>query len=218
MSRQFFRSLSGACLAVVLSLGLAACQTTGAGVENAAGKKTTYQDSSKTGPVSGVGIEGQDIIAMSDQMMRDMLLTPQLGNAAVPPRVIIDAKHFTNESSQRINKNLIADRLRVGLARAAAGRMQFVGREYADVVEQERQLKRDGKVDVATAGLARAQAGSDYRLVGRIASLDSRDGSSGLQQRYTQITFEMIDLESGLLVWTNIYDFTKAAADSVVYR
>ena len=39
-----------------------------------------------------------------------------------------------------------------------------------------------------------------------------------MQQRFTQITFEMVDLESGILIWTNIYDFTKAAADSVTYR
>ena len=198
------------------ALIVSGCQTTG--VENAAGRATTYQSSTQRGPVSGIGIEGQDVIAMADQMMRDMLTSPRLATAAVPPRVIIDAEHFTNESSQRINKNLIADRLRVGLARAAAGRMQFVGREYADVVDRERQLKRDGILDVATTGLTRAQAGSDYRLVGRIATLDSRDGRSGLLQRYTQITFEMIDLESGVLVWTNIYEFTKAAADSVVYR
>lgn len=201
---------------LLLAATLSACQTTG--VKNEAGVQTTYQDSTKPGPATGIGIEGQDIIAMADAMMRDMMLSPQLANAAVPPRVIIDAKHFTNESAQRINKNLIADRLRVGLLRAARGRMQFVGREYADVVAKERELKRSGTVDVATTGQALAQAGSDYRLVGRIASLDSRDTSTGMQQRFTQITFEMVDLESGILIWTNIYDFTKAAADSVTYR
>lgn len=205
-----------AALTVFACLVAAACQTTG--VKNEAGKQTVYQDSSKPGPATGIGIEGQDIIAMADVMMRDMMLSPQLAGATVPPRVIIDAKHFTNESSQRINKNLIADRLRVALARASAGRMQFVGREYADIVAKERELKRSGVVDVATTGRTRAQAGSDYRLVGRIAALDSRDASTGIQQRFTQITFEMIDLESGILVWTNIYDFTKAAADSVSYR
>lgn len=205
------------CIALLsVAAALSGCQTTG--VKNEAGSPSVYQDSSKAGPTTGIGIEGQDIIAMSDVMMRDMLLTPQLANAAVPPRVIIDAKHFSNESTQRLNKNLIADRLRVGLARAARGRMQFVGREYADVVAKERELKRTGTVDVATTGQTLAQAGSDYRLVGRIATLDSRDASTGMQQRYTQITFEMIDLESGILVWTNIYDFTKAAADSVTYR
>jgi hypothetical protein len=50
-----------------------------------------------------------------------------------------------------------------------------------------------------------------------MATLDSRDGS-GMIQRYTQITFEMIDLETGEIVWTGLYEMGRAAADDVVYR
>ena len=167
----------------VMALMLAGCAGDG-GVHNEGGSATTYRDSSQRGPVSGVGIEGQDIVAMTDAMMRDLLQVPLLAAAATPPRVIIDAAHFTNDSSQRIDRNLIADRLRVGLARAAVTR----------------------------------QAGADYRLVGRISTLDSRDNTTGMTQRCTQIVFDMIDLETGLSIWTNLYSFTKAAADSVVYR
>ena len=69
----------------------------GRGVHN--GGATTYRDSSQRGPVSGVGIEGQDIVAMTDAMMRDLLQVPLLAAAATPLRVIIDAAHFTNDSS-----------------------------------------------------------------------------------------------------------------------
>ena len=95
---------------------------------NEGGSATTYRDSSQRGPVSGVGIEGQDIVAMTDAMMRDLLQVPLLAAAATPPRVINDAAHFRNDRSQRIDRNLIADRLRMGLARAAKGRLAFVGR------------------------------------------------------------------------------------------
>ena len=132
--------------------------------------------------------------------------------------MIIDAAHFTNDSSQRIDRNLIADRLRVGLAHAAKGRLAFVGREHRQVVAAERDLKRSGQVDRATRAAVTRQAGADYRLVGRISTLDSRDNTTGMTQRFTQIVFDMIDLETGLSIWTNLYSFTKAAADSVVYR
>ena len=65
---------------------------------------------------------------MNDAMMRDLLQVPLLAAAATPPRVIKDAGHFRNDRSQRIDRNLIADRLRIGLARAAKGRLAFVGR------------------------------------------------------------------------------------------
>src|SRR4051812_46937221 len=67
------------------------------------------------GPIRGVGIEGRDIISMSDQMMRDMLASRRLlqkGRDGHAPRVIIDAGSFTNDSSQPINRNMITDRLR----------------------------------------------------------------------------------------------------------
>jgi len=134
------------------------------------------------------------------------------------PRVIVDAQHFANDSTQPINRNLITDRLRVSLNRAAAGRMTFVGRQYAGAVEEERRIKRDGVTDMGTRGLTRAALGADFRLGGRIATLDQRSGRSGLLQRYTQITFEMFDLESGEIVWSGMYEFARAAGDDVVYR
>lgn len=170
------------------------------------------------GPVGGVGIEGSDIISMTDQMMRDMLGNAQLAGRARPPRVIVDAQFFKNESMQPINKSIITDRLRVGLNRASNGRMVFVGREYADMVQQERDLKHGGVVDVGTTGLTKAPAGADFRLGGRISSLDARNAKTGLQQRYNQIIFEMVDLETGVLVWSGMYEFARSAADDVVYR
>jgi hypothetical protein len=196
-------------------MAVSGCQTTG--VENTAGTATTYQDTDSRGAVSGVGIESQDIVSMTDKMVRDMLTNRQLADAETTPRVIIDAQHFNNKSSQRIDKDLIVNRLLVNLQRAAQGRMGFVGRQYADVVEKERELKRDGQVDSGTAGLTKAAAGADYRLVGTISSLDART-SSGATERYNQITFKMLDLEYGTLVWTGIYEFKKAAQDDVVYR
>jgi len=174
-------------------------------------------DPTVRGPVSGVGIESQDIISMTDEMMRDMLASPVLSARTKPPRVIIDDALFRNDSSQPINKKLIVNKLRVNLARAAHGRMRFVGREFADAVAQERNLKREGVTDVGTTGLTKAQSGVDYRLVGTIATLDSSN-RKGLEQRYTQITFEMIDMENGELVWSNSYEISRAAADDVLYR
>jgi penicillin-binding protein activator len=155
---------------------------------------------------------------MADRMMRDMLQSPVLTNTVQPPQVIIDSEYFYNESSQRLNKNAIIDRLRVGLANAARGRVVFVARHNADMVEQERKLKRSGRVDVATTGLTRAAAGGDYRLSGRITSADAVNVRTGIAQRFSQIIFELVDLERGTIAWSGIYDFNRAAADDVVYR
>lgn len=208
------RRLVSCVAAVGLAVGLSACQS----VQNAAGTPTTYTDPGSVGPVRGVGIESQDIVSMTDEMMRDMLTEPRLANAAVPPNVIIDAEYLVNESSSRINKNSITDRLRVNLNRSSRGRMLFVGRQYADMVQKERELKRAGVTDTATLPAARAQKGGDYRLGGRITSLDARDPRTGMIQRYNQIVFEMVDLETAQIVWSGIYEISKAAQDDIIYR
>lgn len=175
-------------------------------------------DAGMAGPVQGVGIESRDLLAMADQMVRDILATPVLAARKVPPRVIIDSRYFTNESSQRINQNLITDRLRTSLNRASEGRMVFLARQNAAMIEEERALKREGVTDSGTAGLTQAQFGADYRLTGNIASQDARNARTGQVQRFTQINFELVDLESGAIVWSNSYDVARAATDDVTYR
>jgi hypothetical protein len=177
-----------------------------------------YAAPDSPGQVRGVGAESQDIVSMADQMVRDMLTIPQLLNAKVPPRVVIDPKYFRNESAEIIDKALITDRIRVGLNRAAAGRVMFIGREYIEAIQDERALKDEGQVDTGTTGRTRASAGVDYRLVGRIGTRDAVDPQSGARSRYSQYTFELLDMEYGTIVWSNIYEFKKEARDDVVYR
>lgn len=186
--------------------------------QNKRGHGAVDLDPTVKGPVSGIGVESHDVVTMADRMVRDMLGNEVLANRKVPPRVILDSAYFTNESLQRINKNLITDRLRVGLNRASQGRMTFIARQNAAMIEEERALKREGVTDVGTTGLTRAQFGADFRLTGNIASADSRDNRTGTMQRFTQITFELVDLESGAIVWSNGYDIARAATDDVVYR
>lgn len=177
-----------------------------------------YSTPDSPGAVRGVGTESQDIVSMSDQMMRDMLTIPELMNASPAPRIIIDSQYFRNESSEIIDKALITDRIRVHLSRAARGRMRFVGREFIEATEMERDLKDQGRVDVGTTGRTRATAGADYRLVGRIGTRDAVDPRTGMKERYSVYTFELLDLEYGELIWSNLYEFKKATQDNVVYR
>lgn len=206
-----------AALVLAASMMIAGCATA---PQNAAGIAPATVDPAKGGPIRGVGIEGHDIISMSDEMMRDMIASGRLTQTqqGKSPRVIIDAQYFANDSTQPINRNIITDRLRVSLNRAAAGRMAFVGRQYAQAVEVERQLKRSGTTDVGTTGMTKATMGADYRLGGRINSLDQKSSRTGLVSRYTQITFEMFDMESSEIVWSGIYEFERVAADDVIYR
>ncbi|HEY8607795.1 MAG TPA: penicillin-binding protein activator LpoB [Noviherbaspirillum sp.] len=196
---------------------LTGCATTN--LDNSAGRKTVYQDvATRSDKVAGVGIESQDVVSMTDTMIRDILSTPQIARRATPPRIIIDSAYFTNDSSSRINKNSITDRLRVELNRASQGRLIFVARHYGNMVENEREAKRSGQADAGTIRATKAQAGGDFRLGGRITSLDAASKTTGDVSRYHQITFELIDLEYGTIVWSGLHEFKKEARDDILYR
>ncbi len=202
----------------LLALLMTGCATYRTHVDDTAGRPTVYEDTSSPGALAGVGVESQDIVSMTDKMMRDMLATPALVGRSVPPRVIIDDSNFHNESASIINKKLITERLMVSLNRAAAGRLVFIERQAAEMVETERTLKRQGIVSEGTLGSTRATAGADYSLTGRIMSQSSVSGSTGLTSRYHEISFKMVDLETGVVVWSGMYEFKKTAQDDVVYR
>jgi hypothetical protein len=198
-------------------LGLTACSTPN--LDNSAGRRTVYQDVATTSNnVAGVGIESQDIVSMTDRMVRDILATPSIAGRATPPRIVIDADYFANESSSRINKNQITDRLRVELTRAAQGRLVFPARHYGDMVSRERDAKRNGEYDGGTIRATKAKAGADFRLGGRITSMDAMSKSTGTVSRSHQIVFELVDQEYETIVWSGMYEFRKEAQDDVLYR
>ena len=161
-------------------------------------------------------MESQDIVSMCDKMMRDMMANPLLVSSSDPRRVIVDSAYFSNESSNQINVNLLTDRLRTGLLQSANGRMIFVGRHYADMVEHERTLKQQGVVDGGTNTRTASPMGGDYRMGGRITSLDTYGATK--DSRFTQVVFEMVDLQTGAIVWGGQYSFKKTAEPDVFYR
>lgn len=203
-------------LGILVSLVVGCTSTTR--VPNEPGRRTFYNDPSTPAGVTGVGIESQDIVSVTDEMVRDILATPAVAGHSTPPRVVVDAYYFRNESSSTVNKNLFTDLLRTELNRAATGRLVFLAREHAGMTEKERALEEEGVVTGGTQGATKPAYGYDYRLGGRIASLDVIDPKTGLTSRYHQITFELVERGSGVIAWSKTCRFKKTARDDDVYR
>ncbi|KZX83780.1 penicillin-binding protein activator LpoB, partial [Alcanivorax sp. HI0011] len=135
-----------------------------------------------------------------------------------PPRVLIDMDGFKNESTSVINLNMLAKRLQIELTRAANGRMVFVNRQNLAAIQKEREIKREGLVDGGTIRKTQATAGVDYQMFATITSQDAIDRQSQMRQRYHYISFEMVDMELGTLVWGDGFEMSKATQDNVLYR
>ncbi len=182
------------------------------------GRKTHYVSKDQVAPIKGVGADFRDVTSMTDRMVRDMLATPEIAARVKPAKVIIDSEYFTNQSTNRLDKDMITMKLKSQLRRSARGRIRFVSRDRINMVEKERNLKRQGIVDTANNRLAKKTFGADYRLAGRIMTMDQVAASSGTQVRASVFYFEMIDLETGETIWDNTYEFEKVSQDDVIYR
>lgn len=156
---------------------------------------------------AGVGLESQDIDKMTKMMITDILSQSFMQEAIDPPKVVIDSKTLINESSQVINTSLLADRLRVNLMREAKGNLLFVSRENMKSVMEEAQIS--DQVSITKV---------DYRLTGRITSLSSFSNNSGMKSNFVQIAYELIDLKTAVVVWSNLYQVKKVGADDTIYR
>lgn len=207
------------CSLALMVLQLSGCGST-SNESSSVYKSSIYNDPAAVDSkvVQGIGIESQDILAMTDYIMSSIIAEHRIVDRKNAARVVLDSKYFINESSSRINKNLLTDRLRIQLNEKAGDKLVFVGREYISMIEKERALKRSGTTDAGTIRTTHATAGADFRLTGRISSLDSVNSNTQLTSRYHQIIFELYDLELGTVAWNGIYEFKKTAQDNVLYR
>ena len=211
------RRALGLLLAPAAAALLPGCASRPAAPPPAPAAAVTYRDVGSTGMVAGVGTESQDIVAVTDRMVRDILASPFMAGLSRPPVILIDRERFEVEANQRINKSLIIERLRINLQRAAGGRLLFVSRVAAADVATERDLKERGITDAGTRNLGDKVAGPDFRLYSRMDTQDKRDGR-GTVERYTLFSFDLVDQQRSLSVWANTYEFQKAGRDDVVYR
>lgn len=200
---------------MVICLMISGCTTVD--VKNQAGEPSKYIDYTAANKSSSVGIESNDIVAVSEKMIRSMLANPMLTGRSISPRIQLDEALIRNKGTTRINKELITNRMRINLNRAANGRLIFVSRENIVAVEKERAMKSGGIVDGGTIRSTAATAGVDFRLVGTISG-QTGIHSGDVVSKYHQITFEMIDMELGTVVWGDIYEFKKTAIDDAAYR
>jgi hypothetical protein len=141
---------SSSCYAALATLALAGLISgcASSGVRNASGIPVTQMRPDDQGFVAGTGIESQDLVAVTDKMVRSILGIPQIANAQGVPCILLDP--VINESRFPINKNMFLTRIRTELVNKAQGKVSFLARDRMAALEKERQLR--GQRHICAAG------------------------------------------------------------------
>jgi penicillin-binding protein activator len=189
----------------LLTLLVAAC----------AGTRDTRVNPDAPDTVTGTGLQSQDIRTMVDRMAAALKADGILAPSRDGERVSFFITELRNDSSDVIDKQLILRDLRTELFRAFGRSVRILDRspEANDLVDAERRMKERGEVSGA---VTQKRGGSDFVLKGVIASRDRQAGK--LRSSYINVTFEMTDLVTGELVWTDKYEMKTESEKSVINR
>lgn len=189
----------------LLGLLLTACGST----------RDTRVDPDAADSVTGTGLQSMDIRTMATRMAADIKEYGILAPSGDGARASFYIYEMVNDSSDTIDKTLILTKLRTNLFKAFRGKVKILDRSPSanDLVDAERRMKERGQVSGENT---RKVAGSDYVLKGTMKSRDRIAGK--LKSSYILVTFELTDLVTSELVWTNDYEMKTESEKSVINR
>lgn len=179
-----------------------------------AGTRDSRVDPDAADTVTGTGLQSMDIRTMAQRMSEDLVADGILSPGKDGERVSFYVTEIRNDSSDVIDKEMILLNLRTELFRSYGRRVRFLDRspEANEIVDAENRMKNRGEV----TGNAGKPAGGDYVLKGVMKSRDRQAGA--LKSSYIVVTFELTDLATGELAWTNNYEMKTESEKSVINR
>ena len=199
-------------LPLTLAALVAGCASSG--VKNPSGIGVTRMNADEQGFVAGTGVESQDLVAVTDKMVRSILAIPQIAQAATPPIIVLDS--VDNHTRFPINKDLFNTRLRSELIKKSGGKVQFLARERMAALEKERNLKREGAVTANSDPKLQEFKGTDYFLTGTLGGISTRTKAG--TSDYILYEFQLIDARTSTIVWGDNAEIKKQGLEDAAYR
>ncbi len=199
-------------LPITVAVAVAGCASSG--VKNPSGVGVTRMNADEQGFVAGTGVESQDLVAVTDKMVRSILAIPQIAQAATPPIIVLDS--VDNHTRFPINKDLFNTRLRSELIKKSGGKVQFLARERMAALEKERNLKREGAVTANSDPKLQEFKGTDYFLTGTLGGISTRTKAG--TSDYILYEFQLIDARTSTIVWGDNAEIKKQGLEDAAYR
>ena len=164
--------------------------------------------------LGGTGIESDDVRTAGRKMAISILEVPEIMKAQGTPRIAL--LPVKNSTRFIINKDILTQKIRIELNKNATGKVRFlVSRdgENMEAVLKERKAKRDS---LATSSKEGDIAGADFFLTGELTGISK--GSEGSRSDYVLMSFQLIDTETGEIIWEDSYEFKKVGSAGVAYQ
>jgi uncharacterized protein (TIGR02722 family) len=191
---------------IALAALLLAALTTGC-----AGRQSVrYTDPSRVETVSA-DWGRTDIQMVAERMVSSLVRHPVISGGQRP---VVQVSRLRNKTHEHIDTKLITDKIRTALIKTGMVRFTAVSDANAEILENLDYQSTSGIVDPRTAKGVGKQIGTDYLLHGEIGSIVKRGGRQS--DVYYKMTLNLVDVETGIIEWTDEEEITKEGMRSLV--
>ncbi len=141
---------------------------------------------------------------IADTMVNSLVDSRVIRDFKKPPVVLVTL--VKNRSQEHIDMKSLTDKVRVALVKS--GRFRFTDKEVRAEIAEEVEFQSDsGYVDPDTARKKGKQIGAQFFLTGEITDRVQEVGKE--KYVYYKCTFNLVNIDSGILDWTDEKEIRK---------
>jgi hypothetical protein len=187
-----------------LSVALVAL-TVGALLTGCGASRVAYGDPTAVETVT-VDWGSTDIQAVADRMVGSLVRHPVIANGSRP---VVQVSTMKNKTTEHIDTKNITDKVRTALIKTGMVRFSAVSDANPEMLENLDYQTNSGVVSKKTAKGVGKQVGADYLLYGEVDSIVKKAG--GTTDVYYRLTLNLVNVETGLIEWSDEKEIRKQA-------
>ena len=195
-------------LFVLATLGLTACSSIG------------YDDAKKVETVN-MKFGSTDLQSMADAMVQSLLSSPNLqyidhSGKGDDKRVVLLTGNVNNRTSEHIDTSSITDSIRTALLKSGRIRLAATNQGQDELGTQVRFQMESGRVDPNLIRQFGKQIGADAVMYGNLRSIEKskdrnlEDGGRKTDDVYYKFTLEVVNIETGEVIWIDEKELRKS--------
>ncbi len=159
----------------------------------------------------------QDLRKLSESIAAKIAGEPQF--AEQPGSLVMIIYGIQNRTTTFVDTQAMADRMRILLREKSGSKFQFVNESRRQELLKEQGYQAQQATDESRVAIGR-QLGARYMLTGSLVEMQKRTGRqvrvSKTELMYYQLTVEITDLETGIIVWDTQEEFARTAREPLI--
>ena len=190
-------------LASITALVLAGCQTTS---PTTGTPGVSYGDAKAVETVT-TDLGSTDIQMISEKMTQGLIQTPEI-QTLIKKRQLLMASPVQNKTSEYFDTRLITDTILTQLQKNGI-RYVIEGEDMQNQVDELRRQNQSGLYKKSKTAKMGNMQGAKYRIDGSVSSIVKRNSS--MKDVYYKINMRLIEIESGIVEWSDEKEIRKSA-------